>query len=72
MSSADDCETDLTAFFGFDSGSGAAWSSFQGLALGSAEFLSVGNDQVHVLIKGEHLPDHLSAVIEGNSHPVVD
>lgn len=38
----------------------------------AAELLSVGEDEVHVLVEGEHLPDHLSAVLKCHLHAVVD
>jgi hypothetical protein len=37
-----------------------------------AKFFGVGEDEVHVFVKGEHLACHLSAVVEGHAHTVVD
>jgi hypothetical protein len=37
-----------------------------------AEFFGVGEHEVHVFVEGEHLTCHLSAVVEGHTHAVVD
>lgn len=83
MSPANDGETESTLFFRFDEGGcGAAGSglcAFGGLALYSAEFFCVCEDEVHVLrrsqlqytraipptnlVERQHLPSHLSPVI---------
>lgn len=43
-----------------------------GLALYSAELLSVCEDEIHMLIEGEHLAGHLTSVHHGNAKAVVD
>jgi hypothetical protein len=43
-----------------------------GLALYSAEFFCVGEDEVHVLVEGEHLAGHLATVHHGDAQAVVD
>lgn len=42
------------------------------LALGAAEFLGVGENEVHVSVVGEHLANQLSRVLQRHTHPVVD
>jgi hypothetical protein len=38
----------------------------------ASELFCVGEDEVHVLVECEHLPDHLSAILQSNFHAVVD
>lgn len=59
-------------FFRFHQGGVARSSSGLGLPLDTTEFFCIGEDEVHVLIKCEHLSSHLSAIVQGNSHPIVD
>jgi hypothetical protein len=40
--------------------------------LDAAEFFGVGEDEVHVLVEGEHLASELAAVFEGGAHAIVD
>lgn len=42
------------------------------LALDAAEFLGVGENEVHVSVVGEHLANQLSRVLQRHTHPVVD
>jgi hypothetical protein len=43
-----------------------------GLALDSAKLFRVGEDEVHVLVEGEHLAGHLATVHHGDAQAVVD
>lgn len=76
MGAANNGETESALFFGFDKcGCGAAGSrlcAFGRLALYSAELFCVCEDEVHVLVECQHLPSHLSPIIQCNSHSVVD
>jgi hypothetical protein len=38
----------------------------------AAELLAVAEDEVHVAVEGHELADQLSAVLDGDAHPVVD
>jgi hypothetical protein len=38
----------------------------------AAELFCVGEDEVHVLVECEHLPDHLPAILKCHLHAVVD
>jgi hypothetical protein len=72
VSTAHDCETESPLLFRFDQGSIRRSSSWLGLPLDAAEFFCVCEYEVHVLIECEHLSRHLSAVGQGNPHPIVD
>lgn len=50
----------------------ASGSSCLVLALDAAEFLRVGQNEVHMSVVGEHLANELSRVLQGHAHPVVD
>lgn len=67
MGAANDGETKSTLFFCFNEGGcGAAGSglcAFGGFTLYSAEFFCVCEYEVHVLVKCQHLPCHLSPII---------
>jgi hypothetical protein len=57
-------------------GGSGAWcgGGFGGLValLDAAELFCVGENEVHVLVEGEHLAGELAAVFEGGAHAVVD
>lgn len=76
MSTAYDGEAQSTLLFRFDKswGGGARGrgGAFGGLALDAAKFFGVGEDEVHVFVKGEHLASHLTAVVQSNPHTIID
>lgn len=40
--------------------------------LDEPELFCIGNDQIHMLVESEQLPDKLPCIIQGDSEPVVD
>lgn len=51
---------------------GGAGGSRLVLLLDATELFGIGEDDVHVLVKSQHLPGHLPAIVQSDSHPVVD
>lgn len=72
MGTAHNGKTERSLLFRFHERSVSRSSSRLGLPLDAAEFFCIGEDEVHVLIKCEHLTGHLSAIVKSNSHPIVD
>lgn len=87
MGAADDGEANGASLLGLGDLLGCAGRGLA-LSSCAAELFSVGEDEVHVLwgvsaepwrrsirtylVEGEHLPDHLSAVLKCHLHAVVD
>lgn len=76
MGTADNGEAEGAFLFALDGGRrGLARPRRGGLGLfaaDAAELFGVGENKVHVLVKGEHLAGHLAAVVERDAHAVVD
>jgi hypothetical protein len=69
---SDDGQANGSSLFGL---SNLLLGSWCGLACPSsrpAEFFCVGEDEVHMLVECEHLTRHLSPILQGNFHAVVD
>lgn len=71
MGAAEDGEADCASLLGLGdllccAGGGLASPS------SASELLCVCEDEVHVLVEGEHLPNHLPAVLQRHLHAVVD
>lgn len=76
MSASDDGETQSSLLLRLDGlrrgTARARGSRLVLLALDASELFSVGEDEVHVLVKGKHLTGHCPAIVEGDPHPPVD
>lgn len=75
MRSAHDRQTECSLLLLHDSlrrAGGCARSSRLVLLLDATELFGIGEDDVHVFVKGQHLPGHLAAIVQSDSHPVVD
>ncbi len=75
MGASNDGKTKSALLLGLDERSvgGSTWSGAGLLlALDASELFGIGENEVHVLVKCEHLSDHLASVVHGDSHPVVD
>jgi len=71
MRAANDGEPNRASFLGLGNLLGCAWCSFTPSPRAS-ELFCVGENEVHVLVECEHLPNHLSAILQRNFHAVVD
>jgi len=71
MGAADDGQSNGASLLGLGDSLGCARRSL-GPSSCAAELLRVGEDEVHVLVEGEHLPNHLPVVLKCHLHAVVD
>lgn len=75
MGSAHDCKAQCSLLFLDNALRRARCRARSGglvLLLDASELFRVGKDEVHVLVEGQHLSGHLTAIHHGYSHPVVD
>jgi len=68
----DDGQADSASLLSLGVGLGGTGSSLALLSACAAELFGVGEDEVHVLVEGEHLSDHLAAILQRNFHAVID
>lgn len=72
MVTAHDCKTESSLLFCLDERCVGWAGGGLGFPLDATEFFCICEDEVHVLVKREHLSRHLSAIIQRHSHPIVD
>lgn len=72
MGAADDGQADGASLFGLGVRLGSTGGGLALLSTRAAELFGVGEDEVHVLVEGKHLSDHLTAVLQRNFHAVID
>lgn len=72
MSTANDGQPQCPFFFGLDERRIGRTGGGLGFPLDATEFFCVCQNEVHVLIKRQHLSRHLSTIIQRHSHAIVD
>jgi hypothetical protein len=72
MSASQDREPESSFRFLLDRLARARGPGFGLFGADSSKLFRVGENEIHVLVEGEHLTRHLPPIVQGHAHPPVD